>query len=196
VAEVEAPEDLGGEPQPVVGQSEGVVGGGCSFRELFDAQFGYVWNVLKRLGVAERDLEDVCQMVFLQVHGNLDAFDASRPLRPWLFSFAYHAASNYRGLARHRIDLMPAPPEPSDPAPGADEQLILRQELEFAEEALQCVALERRAVLLLHEVEGLSIPEVARSVGVPLNTAYSRLRLGRLEYEQAVHRLRAKRGSR
>ncbi len=164
------------------------------FRDVFEGHFSYIWNVLKRLGVAERDLEDLAQQVFLQVHGQLASFDSRRPLRPWLFSFAYHAASNYRALARHRVELSIVAPELVDSAPGADEQLITRQELELAELALKRVALDRRAVLLLHEVEGHSIPEVAESLGIPLNTAYSRLRLAREEYESAVRKLRFQRG--
>jgi RNA polymerase sigma-70 factor (ECF subfamily) len=66
--------------------------------------------------------------------------------------------------------------------------------LALAELALTRVALERRAVLLLHEVEGHRMPEIAESLGIPLNTAYSRLRLARQEYELAVRRLRAQRG--
>src|SRR3954466_3471664 len=164
------------------------------FREIFETQFSYVWHVLKRLGVAERDVEDLAQQVFLQVHGQLPKFVSTRPLRPWLFSFAYHAASNYRALSRHRVELSIVAPEQVDALPMADEQLITRQELELAELALSRVSLERRAVLLLHEVEGHSVPEIAESLSIPLNTAYSRLRLARQEYEQAVRRLRAQRG--
>ncbi len=164
------------------------------FRALFEAHFSYVWNALKRLGVATRDLEDLTQQVFLQVHGQLSIFDSRRPIRPWLFSFAYHAASNYRALARHRVELSIVGPEAVDARPTADEQLITRQELELAELALTHVALERRAVLLLHEIEGHSMPEIAESLEIPLNTAYSRLRLARQDYEAALRRLRARRG--
>jgi RNA polymerase sigma-70 factor (ECF subfamily) len=167
---------------------------GLSFREIFESEFSYVWNVLKRLGTATRDLEDLTQQVFLQVHGQLPNFDSGRPLRPWLFSFAYNLASNYRALARHRVELCVVAPEQSDSAPHADEQLIMREELQVVELALSRVAIERRAVLLLHEVEGYSIPDVAQTLEIPLNTAYSRLRLGRQEYERALLRLRAQRG--
>ncbi len=165
-----------------------------SFRALFETEFGYVWNVLRRLGVAERDLEDVTQQVFLQVHGQLANYDVSRPLRPWLFAFAFHAASNHRSLARNRVELCVVAPEMPDTLPPADEQLITRQELELAELALTRVSLDRRAVLLLHEIEGHSIPEIATSLDIPVNTAYSRLRLARQEYDLAVRRLRAQRG--
>lgn len=164
------------------------------FRELFETQFSYVWHALRRLGVAERDLEDLTQQVFLQVHGQLPKFDGERPVRPWLFSFAFNAASNYRSLSRHRVELAIVPPEQPCPQAAPDEQLITRQELELAELALSRLALDRRALLLLHEVEGHGMPEIAESLNIPLNTAYSRLRLARQEYEQAVKRLRAQRG--
>src|SRR6478735_2346205 len=109
------------------------------FRELFETHFSYVWHVLKRLGVAERDLEDMAQQVFLLVHGQLAKFDTSRPIRPWLFSFAYNAASNYRALSRHRVELSIVAPEQTCPKAAADEQLITRQELELAELALSRV---------------------------------------------------------
>jgi RNA polymerase sigma-70 factor (ECF subfamily) len=166
-----------------------------SFRELFEQHFSYVWNTLKRLGVQERDLEDQAQQVFLQVHAQLPSYDPTRPLRPWLFAFAYHASSSYRQLARHRVELSIVAPDISDSQPAADELLITRQELELAEKALERVPLERRAVLLLHEVQGHSMPEIARTLDLPLNTAYSRLRLARQDYEQAVRRLRARRRS-
>ncbi len=38
------------------------------------------------------------------------------------------------------------------------------------------------------------MPEIAQALEIPLNTAYSRLRLARREYELAVKRLRAQRG--
>ena len=182
--------------QKVTKQGDAAPASAPAFRDLFEQHFRYVWNVLRRLGVAERDLEDLTQQVFLQVHQQLPHYDPSRPLRPWLFSFAYHTASNYRALARHRVELSVVPPDLADGVPFADEQLITRQELELAELALTRVAVDRRAVLLLHEVEGHSVPRIAESLGIPLNTAYSRLRLAREEYELAVRRLRAQRGER
>jgi RNA polymerase sigma-70 factor (ECF subfamily) len=165
-----------------------------TFEEIFEREFGYVWHALRRLGVPARDLEDLVQHVFLQVHAQLPKFDAERPLRPWLFAFALNAASNYRALKRHRVELAVVPPELLDGRPGADEQLILKQELQLAELALSQVALDRRGVLMLHEIEGHGMPEIAEVLGIPLNTAYSRLRLARQDYERAVRRLRAQRG--
>lgn len=77
-------------------------------RGIFEAELPYVWTSLKRLGVASRDLEDVAHELFLQVLKRLRECDTSLPVRPWLFAFAVRFASDYRRLARHKVDLRSA----------------------------------------------------------------------------------------
>jgi len=162
------------------------------FREIFRSEFSYVWNTLIRLGVAPGDVEDVTHDVFLHVHRKLTDYDALRPLRPWLFGFAFRLASDYKKLARHRHERVGLDEERVDDAPRADELLLSAEERKLVEAALARVPIERRAILLLHEVDGYSIPEVARALGVPLNTAYSRLRIAREDLARAVEMLRAR----
>ena len=76
------------------------------FRALFENQFDYVWTSLLRLGVHARDVEDVAQDVFEHVHRRLDEYDRSRPIRPWLFAFSFRCASDWRRLARHRVEVL------------------------------------------------------------------------------------------
>jgi RNA polymerase sigma-70 factor (ECF subfamily) len=167
-----------------------------SFSVVFEGEFAYVWQTLRRLGVAERDLDDVTHDVFLQVFRHIDVYDPARPLRAWLFGFAFRAASNYRRLSRHRLVLGDAAAETADEHLAADERLIRAEEGAHAEAALAEVELDRRALLILHEIEGRAIPEVAESLGIPLNTAYSRLRLARRDYLAAHKRLALRRGQR
>lgn len=167
-----------------------------SATEVFRQEFRYVWNTLRRLGVQERDLEDVTHEVFIRVHAQLPLFDAERPLRAWLFSLALGVAANYRRLARHRTSLAPTLPEVADPNGAAEENLLRREESRQVHEALQDVPLEQRAILVLHELDGYSIPEVAVTLGLGLNTAYSRLRLGREAFRQAFRRKVTAKGKR
>jgi len=161
---------------------------------IFQSEFGYVWSTLRRLGVHERDLEDMAHEVFVRVHEQLPLFDPSRPLRAWLFGISLGIATNYRRLARHRLDLMGESPEVVDLARPADEGLEHLQQAELVHAALATVSLEQRAVLVLHELDGYAIPEVATTLGLSLNTAYSRLRLGREAFRQAFRRLAAPKG--
>jgi len=161
---------------------------------IFDLEFRYVWNSLRRFGVHERDLEDVTHEVFVRVHDQLPLFDPSRPLRPWLFGIALGLATNYRRLARHRVDLPGELPEVADGARPADEDLERREQAALVHGALLKVAIEQRAVLVLHELDGYPIPDVASTLGLTLNTAYSRLRLGREAFRNAFRRLATQKG--
>jgi len=162
------------------------------FPEIFRDHLGYVWHALRRLGVHDRDLEDVAHDVFLAVFKKLHQYDAARPLRPWLFGFAFRFASDYRDLARHRYEVTHDGHEPPDPGPTALESVIQGEALELANRALGELELGRRAVFILHELDECSMPEVAEALGIPLNTAYSRLRLARADLAASVRRLRSK----
>jgi RNA polymerase sigma-70 factor (ECF subfamily) len=165
-----------------------------SFRFLFDTEFSYVWNTLRRLGVHESDVLDQAQEVFLVVHSLLPDYDASRPVRPWLFAIAYRIACRYRSLARHRHEVhADAPPEPIDPAPMADRKMETDQARELMLEAIQGIELPRRAVFILSEIEERPMADIAAALQIPVNTAYSRLRLAREDFEKAARRLLARR---
>ncbi|MBV9949202.1 MAG: RNA polymerase sigma factor [Myxococcales bacterium] len=166
------------------------------FRTVFQEHFAYVWNSLRHFGVRANDLEDLTHEVFLRVHERFDECDTSRPLRPWLFAFAYRVAAAHRRLARHRVEVMRADIDAAAETAPADHVLMQREDRELALGVLQAIALDRRAVFILHDIDGVPIPEVAEALQMPVNTAYSRLRLARMECHAAVRRLRRARGER
>jgi len=52
------------------------------------------------------------------------------------------------------------------------------------------MAIDKRAVLVMHDMDGVAMPKIAEALSIPLNTAYSRLRLARQELERNVRELR------
>jgi RNA polymerase sigma-70 factor (ECF subfamily) len=164
------------------------------FRSLFEAEFSYVWSVLLRLGVPRNDVEDLVHEVFLSVYKRFPELDPTRPVRPWLFGFAFRVASDHRRRVKNRHEVIDAGAGAVDPAPRADDAVARGQETSLLLAALDEIDLDRRAVLVLHEWDGQPIPEVARALGIPTNTAYTRLRTGREELGRAVKRLAARRG--
>jgi RNA polymerase sigma-70 factor, ECF subfamily len=175
-------------PEPTQGPSPGP-----DLSVIFDQHFDYVWNTLYRLGIRASDLEDLAHEVFLKVHARLKDYDAGRPIRPWLFGFAYRVAADHRRLARHRVEVFGSPVEPVDPVRPADESVEAGEERRLVAAALESIALDRRAVLILHDAEEVPIPAIARELGIPVNTAYSRLRIARAELAAAVTMLRKRR---
>jgi RNA polymerase sigma-70 factor (ECF subfamily) len=165
-----------------------------TFRSIFEAELSFVWNSLRRLGVAERDVEDVAHEVFLVVGRHLGQFDSSRPVRPWLFGIALRCASDYRRRTRHRHEvLVEDQAERPDGGERADEALVRKEERDLARRALLAVPEARRAVLILSDFENVAVQDIAAALGIPLKTAYSRLRVAREELVLAAQRMRKER---
>jgi RNA polymerase sigma-70 factor (ECF subfamily) len=165
------------------------------FRAVYEAEFDYVWRSLRRLGVADRDLEDLAHDVFIAFYRGLDGFDPARPVKPWLFGIAFRVASDHRRRARHRFEVEGSGAEATDAAPPVDEQVARGEARLLVLAALEKVELSRRAVFVMHDLDGCAMPEIARALDVPLNTCYSRLRLARGEFTEAVRRLRGRDGN-
>jgi RNA polymerase sigma-70 factor, ECF subfamily len=163
---------------------------------IFDEHFDYVWATLRRLGVRDADREDLVHEVFLKVHTRLADYDESRPLRPWLFGFAYRVAADHHRLARHRVEVLGAQGEAAGDTVPADDRVAALEQRELVLAALDTLELDRRAVLVMHDIDDVPVPEIARLLDVPLNTAYSRLRLAREQLAGAVTRLRISKGAR
>jgi RNA polymerase sigma-70 factor (ECF subfamily) len=160
-----------------------------SFEDIYAVEFDYVWSSLRRLGVRQADLEDVAHDLFLVVHRQLERLDPARPVRPWLFGIAYRVASEHRRRAhRHREVLEER--EVGDAAPRPDELVARQQAAELVQRALDGIPLERRGIFVLHDIDGYAVPEIATALEVPLNTAYSRLRLARADFAREVARLK------
>ena len=157
---------------------------GEPFRQLFDDNYEYVWRSLRRLGVYEADIEDVTHDVFLAVHQKLATYERTRPVRPWLFAFALRYAADYRKLARHRREA----PAVEGTAGGPDAEALVaeREDARRLYRALDSLSLEIRAVIVLYEIDDTPMKDVAEALGIPLNTAYSRLRLARAQCAAAL----------
>ncbi len=167
-----------------------------SLEAVFRVHAKFVANTLRRFGVSPEDLSDQVQEVFLVVHGLRHDYDSERPLRPWLFGIAYRVACRYRQKRRRLVvtDVELADDSAEDPEPLADVSMESKQAQELVLLALECIDMSRRAVFIMADIDGEAVPEIARTLQIPLNTAYSRLRLAREEFARAVRRLRLSRG--
>lgn len=169
---------------------------GSSLADVFRAEGHFVWNTFRRLGVREADLKDLTQEFFLSLQRLLPQYDPSRPIRPWLFTIAYRMALRHIERARreHVLADTGEPAEVPDPCADLDRHMAVVEERDLVLRALGAISIERRAVFVLADIEEVPVPEIALQFDIPLNTAYSRLRIARQEFRQAVQRLR-KRGN-
>jgi RNA polymerase sigma-70 factor (ECF subfamily) len=158
---------------------------------VFAREADYVHTSLRRLGVHPNNLEDAVHDVFSAVHRHQGTYDPARSLRAWLYGFSVRVASNHRRTTRRRRETDPPPVEPADDRPSAETMLESNARRSLLLRALDTLKEERRDVLVLHDLDGIPMPELARSLALPLNTAYSRLRLAREDIAAAVRRLQA-----
>ena len=148
-------------------------------RELFERYAAFVWRPLKYQAVAERDLDDVSQEVFLVVFRKLAELDDRGPIRPWIYGVCLRVASDYRRRASHRREVL-VPEAPDDAIePAAATELERSDAREQLTAMIQRLDEDKRSVLVLHEIENLPMTEVALVLQCPLKTAYSRLAAAR-----------------
>lgn len=149
------------------------------FAQLFREHVSWLWRVVRRLGVRDGDVGDVVHDLFLDVHRSLATYDSSRPLRPWLYGFALRAASDYRRQAYIRRETPTAEPPEHGDLHSPEQALRATERRELVLQLLERMVDAQRTILVLVDLEDLPVTEVAQLLAVPLNTAYSRLRVAR-----------------
>lgn len=137
------------------------------------------------------EARDVAQDVFVRLYEHLDSFSGSDTFKPWLLRMARNASIDRLRRLKARPPASDVPIENAmlaaddDPERGAEarsrERLLRRAVAEIGE--------RNREVLLLKEIQGLKIGEVAEVLGLPIGTVKSRSNRARLELAAAIRRL-------
>jgi RNA polymerase sigma factor (sigma-70 family) len=153
----------------------------------FETEFDYVYRALKRHGVNASDAEDLAQEVFLVMWRRWADYDTERPLRPWLAGIAFKVAHDHRRRSGREVPggLVDA----EDQAPGAEEHLASARARSLVLKALASLPEKQRTLIVMHDLDGASMREIADTLAVPLFTAYSRLRSARQAFAKSVRRL-------
>ena len=141
---------------------------------FYDEHFDLVWRFLARFGAPQADLEDLTQEVFAIAHRRLPGFRWEANPKTWLFTVCRRVAARARRRERVRhaalalLGRAKAGAEPPSEA-GLHRRDLMRLLARLPE--------AQRVALLLHEVDGMGVPEIAESFGCPEATVWSRIRL-------------------
>lgn len=165
-----------------------------AFAEVYREFATVVWRNLRRLGVPEPLIEDAVQDVFLVIHRRLSEFEGRSSMRTWIFGIVLRVASRHRQRARD--DAERASPVPSAllealQAPsghGPHELLVQRQASELLQQVLAELEEDKRAMLVMVDLEQTTVIEAAEALEININTAYSRLRAARRAFEELLER--------
>lgn len=164
-------------------------------RQMLAQYFDLVWRTACRLGAPVGRADDIAQEVFLVAARRLEHIDADRE-RSFLIGVTVRLTANVRRAVSAKAELADALncEHHVDPAPQPDELLDQMRLRAVLDELLSLLPTEQRQVFVLSEIEGLSGPEVAAALGLPLGTVASRLHRARVRFKTHVGRFRARCG--
>ena len=161
------------------------------FESIYRQYFDFVWSSVRRLGVTSAAADDVVQEIFIVIHSRLHTLEKPEALRSWIYSVIRRTVSGHHRSRRAQEasgilraaepDVRALPRTPADLAELNDQVKLLFSLLEELNES-------KREVFTMAELDELAVPEIAEILGIPLNTAYSRLRAARQAFEEALAR--------
>jgi len=170
-----------------------------AFRELIEAHRDRVFNITFRMLGNRAEAEDVAQEVFITVFKTIDSFREEAKFSTWLYRVTVnHCKNRIKYLARRhdrdRDELddtttngvngtigAPLPAAPDHALAGAQMEKLLQEAIANLEE-------EHRVVVVLRDVEDLSIEEICDITGLPDGTVKSRLHRARLALRKKLQR--------
>jgi RNA polymerase sigma-70 factor (ECF subfamily) len=164
-------------------------------RALVDAHHLFLWRCIRRMGVPTGQVDDAVQEVFWVAHRRLEDILPDRE-RAFLFGVAMKVASDVRrkrSRSREELDAAAIGAAVSG-SPGPEEMLERQRARAQLDEVLEGLSDDARAVFVLVEMEGMTAPEIAALLEIPLGTVTSRLRRGREQFHGAALRVRARAG--
>lgn len=171
--------------------------GVTTFDGIYDAHFAFVWRTARRLGVAEADVSDVTQEVFLVVHRRLDSFEHRGAIKTWLYGILRRVVADYRRTLRRKPSMV-GKVEPIEPdawtssANTPEHDAEEREAMMLVQKLLDELDDDKREAFVLAELEQMTTAEIADALDVNPNTIASRIRAGRIAFEAALERHEAR----
>jgi RNA polymerase sigma-70 factor (ECF subfamily) len=157
-----------------------------AWRALYDDHFERLHRLVYRFGVPEADVEDVTQRAFLVAHRRMTEVDRVDNVGAWLRGIAVRVVSDYHRWRRVRWVkrwLLHSTADAATPRPVSPEREAASSELQRRVGAVVAeLSPKLREVLVLVEIEELTVDEAAAVLQLPVNTVRSRRRLARAAF--------------
>jgi RNA polymerase sigma-70 factor (ECF subfamily) len=157
-----------------------------------DEYFQFVWRLLRRFGLSQADADDATQQVFMVAARRAAEIGEGRE-RTFLYGTALRVFANARRSQQRRREVDDHGLTDLAASAGLpDQQLDDARARATLDRLLARLAPELRRVLVLADIEGAAVREIAELENIPAGTAASRLRCAREEFRALVAADRAK----
>lgn len=151
-----------------------------AFAELVAMHQSAVRHFLRRLTGNDRArADDLAQETFWRAYRHLATFEARGRFLSWLFRISFQAFVNDRRA--QRIVTEPLPPALVSPANEAEEAITRRT----FDQLMMRLAPRERAAIALHYQHGMSHPEIADALDLPVGTVKTLIRRARQTLQKA-----------
>jgi RNA polymerase sigma-70 factor (ECF subfamily) len=138
-----------------------------------------IFRFLRNLTGSKEDAEDLTQQTFLRAWEALPSFRGDSSLSTWLHSIAYREYTHWLRSRREFVPLDEIVDMPDEQANQNLEAVLLRW-------AIYRLDPEHREVFVLYYVQGFSVNEIAKIIGVPAGTVKSRLFFARQKLKELL----------
>jgi RNA polymerase sigma-70 factor (ECF subfamily) len=155
-----------------------------AWRALYDRHFGKVMRLVHALGIADTEADDLCQEIFLIIYRHLRSFRGEARLGTWIHRLATREAIRHarrRRMRRALVNLLSRGERLQLPRDFAENQAARRQ---YLTQLLGQLPPERRLALVLFELEGRSVEDIAAMCGCAVNTVWTRIHRARTQLEK------------
>jgi len=153
-----------------------------AFEEIYRISSGFVYSIALRVTNNEADAEEVTQDAFMKIYKNLKDFGFRSAFKTWAYRITVNTAINAKKKELRRrsqqvdydiaVKTISAPKTARSTFENEDNEKIISS-------MLAVLNPEQRACLVLREIEGLSYKEIAKVLGININTVCSRLKRAR-----------------
>jgi RNA polymerase sigma-70 factor (ECF subfamily) len=156
----------------------------AAWRTLYDRHFGRVARLIRALGINDGEADEIGQEVFLIVYRHLGSFRGEARLATWIHRLATREALRYakrRRMKQALLNLFARAERPTLPRDWSENEAARRQ---YLNQLLARLSPERRLALVLFEIEGRPVEEIAEACGCAVNTVWTRIHRARVELEK------------
>jgi RNA polymerase sigma-70 factor, ECF subfamily len=158
-----------------------VAGDPYAFETLFHRHRPHLSHLARITSCNHHDGEDALQDAMLKAHRSATGFRRDASVSSWLYRIVVNACLDRRRRNRFHVPttLEEHAHAGSDPTPGVDTALAV-------ERALLRLSEDQRAAVVAVDMQGYSVAEAARLLGVPEGTVKSRCSRARAKLAQAL----------
>jgi RNA polymerase sigma-70 factor (ECF subfamily) len=150
---------------------------------------GRVYGIAVHYVGSPEEARDVAQEIFVRVYRHLDRCADAEHFLPWLIRIARNACVDHLRRRKARPPASDVPAEDvmlASDAPTPEDEWSAASRRQMVHTAIQTLGELSREMILLREIQGLSLDEIARTLDIPIGTVKSRCNRARLELAAKV----------